>query len=109
MIRPRYAVKTSATSSGVTVSLNAALASGGTASCGELLRHFTLPDGEAAWRAYERRLRAVADILNPHPAADALEDAEAALDIAQAAVDHPRDRKKMLSALEVVREALRSL
>jgi hypothetical protein len=95
---------TSSNSSGVTVSLGY-----GSASVGELLRHFPASKGDAAWREYERRLRAVADILNPHPAAAALQEAEAALDIAQAAIDHPRDRARMLSALKAVREATSSI
>jgi hypothetical protein len=110
MHRQRYTVKTTTDSrpeKGIVISLNVLLSSGGTGH-GELLRHFTLDRAEAA-RDYERRLRIIADILNPSPAAAALEDAEAALDVAQAAIDHPRDRKRMLSALEVVREALRSL
>jgi len=102
----RYSVVTSASSSGVTVSLNTALPGGGTSGAGELLRHFPASKGEAAWRAYERRLRAVADILNPPAAAAALEEAESALDIAQAAVESSRDRRRLLTALEVVRMAL---
>lgn len=107
MKRRRYIVKTTADSrlgAGFTVSLNVATASGETG-VGELLRHFPAAQAHAA-REYERRLRMVADILNPTPAVEALEDAEAALDVAQAAVESPRDRKRMLSALEVVRMAL---
>ena len=105
----RYIVKTTTDSrpeNGITISLNVLLSGGGTGH-GELLRHFTMNRADVA-RDYERRLRMIADILNPSPAVEALEDAEAALDIAQAAVDHPRDRKKILSALEVVRMALRA-
>ena len=109
MHRTRYAVKTSSDprpGGGVTVSLNVQLSAGGTGH-GELLRHFHASMGEAA-RDYERRLGMIADILNPSREWEALKAAESALDIAQASVDSPRERKRMLTALEVVRLALRA-
>lgn len=109
MHRTRYIVRTTIGSrpgAGVTVSLNAMLSNGGTGA-GELLRHFPLSKADAA-RDYEQRLGVIADILNLSRVWEALEAAEAALDIAQASVDSPRERKRMLSALEVVRMALRA-